>query len=68
MKILVHGRKIPVSNMVEKIDEVTPEAVQRVANCIFGSESGRRATVVTMGHEDVGDWKGVLRKYGVSAA
>lgn len=60
----------PVSDMVEKIDQVTPEAVQRVANRIFGPESGRkhRVMVVTMGHKDVGNWQGLLGKYGVSAA
>lgn len=54
--------------MTDRIDEVTPESVQRVAARIFGPESGHKATVVTMGREDVGDWQAVLQKYGVSAA
>jgi mitochondrial-processing peptidase subunit alpha len=54
--------------MCDRIDEVTPDAIRRVAARVFGPESGNRATVVVMGHEDVGDYKGVLRKYGVSGS
>lgn len=64
----MHGRKIPVTEMTDKIDEVTQESIQRVATRIFGPNSGHKATVVSMGREDVGDWQGVLQKYGVSAA
>jgi len=54
--------------MTDRIDEVTQELIQRVAARIFGPESGNKATVVTMGREDVGDWQAVLRKYGIAAA
>ncbi|TFY81488.1 hypothetical protein EWM64_g2523 [Hericium alpestre] len=67
-QLLVHNRKIPVSEMCDKIDEVTPESIQRVANRIFGRQSGNKPTVVTMGHEDVGDWKSTMKKYDVGSA
>ena len=54
--------------MTDLIDLVTPESVQRVARRIFGPDSGNKATVVGMGRDDIGDWKAVLEKYGVSAA
>ena len=66
-QILVHNRKISSSEMREKIDQVTPESVLRVAKRIFGPESGNKATVVTMGRDDIGDWQGVLQKYGIVA-
>lgn len=53
--------------MTDRIDEVSQESIQRVAARIFGPDSGSKATIVTMGREDVGDWQGVLRKYGVAA-
>ncbi|KAH9947132.1 Metalloenzyme, LuxS/M16 peptidase-like protein [Amylocystis lapponica] len=67
-QILVHDRKVPVSEMCARIDEVTPESLRRVAARIFSPESSKRATVVCMGREDLGDWQGTLRKYGVGGA
>jgi processing peptidase subunit alpha len=67
-QILVHGRKVNVAEMVNRIDEVTPDALRRVANRIFGPESGNKATVLCMGKEDVGDWQAVFRKYGTAGA
>jgi mitochondrial-processing peptidase subunit alpha len=67
-QILIHGRKIPVSEMCDRIDEVTPDDIRRVAGRVFGMESKNKATVVAMGHEDVGDYKATLRKYGVSGS
>jgi processing peptidase subunit alpha len=66
-QILIHNRKVPVSEMTDRIDEVTPESVRRVATRIFGPASGRKATVVCMGSDDAGDWEGTLRKYGVGS-
>lgn len=63
----MHNRKIPVTEMTDLIDLVTPESVQRVARRIFGTESGNKATVVGIGRDDIGDWKAVLQKYGVAA-
>jgi len=64
-QILVHNRKIHVSEMADRIDEVTPESLRQVAERVFGPKSGRKATVVCMARDDVGDWQTVLRKYGV---
>ena len=62
---MVHNRKIPVQEMCNKIDEVTPETVRRVAQRIFGPGTERKASVVVMGRDDVADYKATLRKYGV---
>jgi len=51
--------------MMDKIDEVTSESIRRVAERLFGPQSGRKATVVSMGREDVQEWPAVLRKYGI---
>jgi mitochondrial-processing peptidase subunit alpha len=66
VQILVYGRKVGAGEMVERIDEVTPESLRRVAIRVFGPESGNKATVVCMGKEDAGDWPAVLKKYGVA--
>jgi processing peptidase subunit alpha len=66
-QLLVHDRKIPVSEMCDRIDEVTAESL-RLANRVFGPEARAQATVVVSGHEDVGDYNAVLRKYGLSCA
>ncbi|EJC98724.1 mitochondrial processing peptidase [Fomitiporia mediterranea MF3/22] len=67
-QILVHNRKVPVSEMCDRIDEMTPDDIRRVAHRVFGADAAKPATVVAMGKEDVGDWRGVLRKYGVGGA
>ncbi|KAL6304855.1 mitochondrial processing peptidase [Sparassis latifolia] len=67
-QILVHDRKVPVSEMCDRIDEVTSESLRRIAARIFSPESAKKATVICMGHEDTGDWRGVLRKYGLGGA
>jgi processing peptidase subunit alpha len=54
--------------MCDRIDEVSSDSLRRVANRIFGPESGNKATVVVMGHEDLTDHKTILKKYGVAAA
>jgi processing peptidase subunit alpha len=66
-QLLVHNRKIPVSEMADKIDAVTPESVQRVALRVFGPQSGGKPTVLTMGRQDLGDWQAQFRKYEVGA-
>ncbi|KAI0640036.1 LuxS/MPP-like metallohydrolase [Trametes polyzona] len=67
-QVLVHGRKIPVSEMCDKIDAVDDAAIRRVAARLFGPRTSARASVVVMGREDVGDYRGVLRKYGLADA
>ncbi|KAH9037933.1 mitochondrial processing peptidase [Lactarius hengduanensis] len=64
-QLLVHDRKIPISEMADKIDSVTAESLQRVAQRIFGSQSGGKPTVLAMGHQDLGDWETQFRKYDV---
>ncbi|CCM04458.1 uncharacterized protein FIBRA_06638 [Fibroporia radiculosa] len=64
-QVLVHNRKVPVSEMCEKIDAVTPESLRAVAARIFSPDTAKKATVVCMGKEDLGDWRAVLRKYGI---
>jgi len=66
-QLLVLDRKVPLDEMCEKIDEVTTDSLREVAARVFGSGITKQATVVCMGHDDVGDWKAVLRKYGVGA-
>lgn len=63
----MHNRKVPVSEMCDKIDEVTAESLQKVANRIFSPESGNKPTVVTMGHEDVKDPGRVFKTYDVGS-
>ncbi|KAI0654512.1 LuxS/MPP-like metallohydrolase [Cubamyces menziesii] len=67
-QVLVHGRKVPVSEMCEKIDAVDGETIRRVAARIFGPRSAARPTVVVMGREDVGDYREALRTYGLADA
>lgn len=64
-QVLVHNRKVPVTEMCDKIDAVTPDSLRLVAARIFSPGSAKKATVVSMGHEDLGDYRSVLRKYGV---
>lgn len=64
-QLLVLDRKVPLEEMCERIDEVTSDSLRDVATKVFGSKITKQATVVCMGHDDVGDWKSVLRKYGV---
>jgi len=64
-QLLVHNRKIPVSEMADKIDAVTPESLQRVALRIFGPQSGGKPTFLAMGRHDPGDWQTQFKKYDV---
>ena len=53
--------------MADKIDSVTSESLQHVAQRIFGSQSGGKPTVLAMGSHDLGDWETQFRKYDVGA-
>jgi processing peptidase subunit alpha len=57
-----------VTDMTAAIDKVTPDCVRRVATRLFAPSSGNKATVLTMGRGDIGDWKATLKKYGVAGA
>lgn len=64
-QVLVHGRKVSVTEMCSKVAAVTAEDLKRVAARVFGPASNGPPTVVVMGKEDLGDWRRVFRKYGV---
>lgn len=64
-QVLVHGRRIPVQEMCDKIEKVTPADLMRVANRVFGPRPDVEATVLVLGREDIPDWKGIMRQYGV---
>ncbi|TEB38799.1 mitochondrial processing peptidase [Coprinellus micaceus] len=66
-QVLVHGRKVPVTEMTDKIDQVDPNAVRRVAMKLFGPESGNKPSVVCMGYDDVSSPTEVFRHYGLAA-
>ncbi|CDO73014.1 hypothetical protein BN946_scf185007.g68 [Trametes cinnabarina] len=65
-QILVHGRKVPVSEMCEKIDAIEGSQIRKVAARIFGPRTLTSATVIVQGREDVGDYRSVLHKYGLA--
>lgn len=52
--------------MTNKISQVTPEDIKRVAARVFSPESGSKPTVVCMGHEDVRDWGETFSNYGLA--
>ena len=52
--------------MCEKIDTVDNATIRRVGARLFGPRSPAKASVVVMGREDIGDYRGVLRKYGLA--
>ena len=52
--------------MTDKIDQVTPDDVRRVAARVFGPDSGSKPTIVCMGYEDVRDWGEAFSKYGLA--
>jgi processing peptidase subunit alpha len=53
--------------MTDKIDQVDPNAVRRVAMKLFGPESGNKPSVVCMGYDDVSSPTEVFRHYGLAA-
>ncbi|EEB94209.1 hypothetical protein MPER_07017 [Moniliophthora perniciosa FA553] len=66
-QVLVHDRPVPITEMTDKIAQVTSDDIRRVATRIFGPQSGNKATVVCQGHEDVKDYHSILKKYGLSS-
>ncbi|SMN20799.1 similar to Saccharomyces cerevisiae YHR024C MAS2 Larger subunit of the mitochondrial processing protease (MPP) [Maudiozyma saulgeensis] len=71
-QILLHNRKIPVSEMIQKIEEVTPEDIERVARTVFtgnvknlGQGTGKPTVVMQGNREAFGDIEGVFRHYGL---
>ncbi|KAI3621767.1 mitochondrial processing peptidase [Moniliophthora roreri] len=66
-QVLVHDRPVPITEMTDKIAQVTADDIRRVATRIFGPQSGNKATVVCQGHEDVKDYHSIFKKYGLSS-
>lgn len=64
-QVLVHGHRVSVAEMCEKIEKVTSQDLMRVANRVFGTRSEGQPTVLVMGREDAPDWKQTLTQYGV---
>ncbi|KAJ6609389.1 mitochondrial processing peptidase [Mycena sp. CBHHK59/15] len=56
-QILVRNHKIPLTEMIAKIDLLKSADIRKAAEKVFGLESGSKATVVCMGHEDTGPGK-----------
>ncbi|KAJ6565997.1 Metalloenzyme, LuxS/M16 peptidase-like protein [Mycena sp. CBHHK59/15] len=67
-QILVRNHKIPLTEMIAKIDLLKSADIRKAAEKVFGLESGSKATVVCMGHEDTGPWEEVFAKYSVAGA
>ena len=58
-QVQVHGRKIPVKEMVQKIESVTIDDLRRVAGIVFGGKvenvgggSGAPTVVLQQGEEE----------------
>jgi len=64
-QVLVHGRKVSVQEMCEKIASVRPEDMRRVAARVFGIGMEGVPTILVMGKKDVRDWQAVFKKYGL---
>jgi len=64
-QVLVHGRKVGVDEMCDKIRKVSGDDIRRVSARVFGHGMNGDPTVLVMGKKDVGEWQGVLRKYGL---
>lgn len=74
-QVLMHGKKIPVSEMVSKIESLTTKDISRVAEMVFtgkahnkGNGTGR-ATIVMQGDRAAfGDVQEVLGHYGLGSS
>ena len=66
-QVLVHGRKVSVQEMCDKIEVVTPSDIMRVAERLFGPGGRGMPTILVMGREDVSDWAKVLSHHGLSS-
>ncbi|KAG9013213.1 Mitochondrial-processing peptidase subunit alpha [Tulasnella sp. JGI-2019a] len=64
-QILVHGRKVSVQEMCDKIVQVNGDDVRRVMRRVVGEGMKVQPTVLVMGRQDVAPWEGVFKKYGL---
>lgn len=71
-QVQLHGRKIPVQEMISKIESLTPLDLKRVAETVFTGKvknaegSTGKATIVMQGQREAfGDVEAVLSHYGL---
>lgn len=65
-QILVHGRKVSVEEMCEKVRSVSGDDIRKVMRGVVGEGiKAGRPTLLVMGRQDVGEWQDVFRKYGL---
>ncbi|CAI4526539.1 CDN_1a_G0023460.mRNA.1.CDS.1 [Saccharomyces cerevisiae] len=71
-QVLMHGRKIPVNEMISKIEDLKPDDISRVAEMIFtgnvnnaGNGKGRATFVMQGDRGSFGDVENVLKAYGL---
>ncbi|KIY49048.1 LuxS/MPP-like metallohydrolase [Fistulina hepatica ATCC 64428] len=58
--------KMPIQDMLDRIDAITAADLRRAAQRTFGPESGAKPTVLAMGHDETGDWQSIFRTYGIA--
>lgn len=70
--VQVHGRKIPINEMIAKIEDLTIEDIKRVAKLIFtgsvkneGNGTGKPTVVIQGKREAFGNIDDVLKRYGL---
>ncbi|KAG1894625.1 uncharacterized protein F5891DRAFT_1195067 [Suillus fuscotomentosus] len=66
-QLLVHGRRIPVTEMIAAIDKVTPDCMCRIATRLFTPSSGNKAIILMMRCGDIRVGRQCLT-YGVAGA
>ena len=71
-QVQVHGRKVPLKEMIASIEKLTPEDIQRVAETVFtgkvknNSASTGKPTIVMQGYREAfGDVEACLGQYGL---
>lgn len=71
-QVLLHGRKIPMKEMMENIEKLTVDDIKRVAETVFtgkvnnpGNGNGKVTVVMQGERESFGDIETVLRFYGL---
>lgn len=73
-QVQLHGRKIPIEEMISSIEKLTVEDIRRTAEAVFTGkvnnkgEGTGRATVVMQGEREAfGDVEGILKHYGLGS-
>lgn len=71
-QVSLNGKKVPVQEMIEKINNVTAEDIRRVAETVFtgkvenaGKGSGKATVVMQGAREKFGDIEQILKVYGL---